>query len=93
MQQPEILNIKELVEPKRWLQDKTGEKVRWSDVTEYTKQITRIAQQDFTVAGENINLHEQYHSQSETSELDVSDHDSEINEIENSDEELFDDNL
>ncbi|KAG5890785.1 hypothetical protein JTB14_007179 [Gonioctena quinquepunctata] len=32
-------------------------------------------------------------SQSETSELDVSDHDSEINEIEDSDEELFDDNL
>ncbi|KAH9634401.1 hypothetical protein HF086_000227 [Spodoptera exigua] len=34
MQQSEILNIKVLVEPKRWLQDKTGEKVRWSDVME-----------------------------------------------------------
>ncbi|KAH9632233.1 hypothetical protein HF086_002868 [Spodoptera exigua] len=34
MQQSEILNIKELVEPKRWLQDKTGERVRWSDVME-----------------------------------------------------------
>ncbi|CAB3238748.1 unnamed protein product [Arctia plantaginis] len=34
MQQSEILNIKELAEPKRWLQDKTGEKVRWSDVME-----------------------------------------------------------
>ncbi|CAG5047648.1 unnamed protein product [Parnassius apollo] len=32
-------------------------------------------------------------SQSETSELDVSNHGSEINEIENTDEELFDDNL
>lgn len=51
MQQTEILNIKELVEPKRWLKDKTGEKVRWSDVMEvsvtYTKPNCFLFKYDF----------------------------------------------
>lgn len=51
MQQSEILNIKELVEPKRWVQDKTGERVRWSDVMEvsvsYTKPNCFLFKYDF----------------------------------------------
>ncbi|CAH0398696.1 unnamed protein product [Chilo suppressalis] len=51
MQQSEIFNIKELVEPKRWLQDKTGEKLRWSDVMEvsvsYSKPNCFLFKYDF----------------------------------------------
>ena len=41
IQQSDIFDIKELVEPKKWLQDKTGEKVRWSDVMEVHVSHTR----------------------------------------------------
>lgn len=34
MQRSEIVDIKELVEPRKWLHDKNGEKVRWSNVME-----------------------------------------------------------